>query len=351
DGDAAMLEEAARIADLHADISLGIEARIKLIKASNWSGNHELAIAAFTWCVAQLDRDEQLRQRWERKLLWYFKWIVQSLSEYSQVSREQIEKSFDEMSDRFLRIGFGAGAIFKCKAYTSIRLGDMQAFYEARQRWLESPRDSISDCPACQTDSAVEFELHIGEIEKAIAIAEPIIQGHQKCTEIPCLTFGRLLLPLLKLGSSDLAERLHRSVIQQTLSSRDFLCVAGDHCAYLSMVGEFTKSIQVFEIGISWVMTARRTWDRMCFLGNAAILFERLAKQGEGTIQLRIPKDAPFYAGDDNYKPSAVANHLEQMRAELAGELNRRNGNTSMDGRHQSFRDLIAAIPMHQLNG
>src|SRR5258708_5120755 len=137
---------------------------------SEAKGNSDSDVAlleAFAWCLAQLDRDEQARLRSERRLLWFYKWVINSLSEFSQVSRQQIERSFADMADRYKRAGYGLGAIHHCRAYTSIRLGDMQAHREARAFWRQAPRDGISDCTACLTDGAVGEELGACDLEGA----------------------------------------------------------------------------------------------------------------------------------------------------------------------------------------
>jgi hypothetical protein len=345
DTDVVLLEEATRLADLHGDVPLGLKVRLRLIQAAERTGNYEQVLVAFSWCLAQIDRDEALRIAMQRRVLWYYKWATASLCKYSQVSREQIEHSFADMADRFQRAGFGDGAVHKCRAFASIRLGDLSALGEARLRWVASPRDGISDCAACQADGTVECDLEIGDIKAALRAAEPIIRGNLKCTSIPCATFGRLLLPVLKLGAPKMADLLHAGSIRQTLSQRDFLESIGDHCAYLAITGQIAKAVRVFETGMAWVMIARRTWDRMIFLEKAVVLFERLAQTGQGPMQLKIPNNAIFHRDDDTYEPLVIAQGLHQMRGELAGEFNRRNGNTYMDVRYGRFREMVAAIP------
>jgi hypothetical protein len=344
DSDVALLEEAARLADRHGDVPLGLEVRLQLINAANFSGKHELVLVAFTWCLAQLDRDEQLRIDWERNVLWYYKWVINSLSEYSQVSRQQLERSFADMEDRYKRAGFGMGAIYNCKAYTSIRLGDMDAHREARALWRKSPNDEISDCRACQTDVAVAYDLEVGELEKAVKTAHPIIMGRQQCAEIPCLTHGRLLLPLLKLGSADLAEQLHRATLKQALSTREFIATAGHHCAYLALTGKLPRALKVFETGMAGTMTMKRPWDRMIFLQRAEVLFEILAQSQDKPMKIKVPKSVPFYREDQTYSPSMVARALNEMGSGLAADFDRRNGNNYMQQRHQRFREMVAAI-------
>ena len=53
----ALLEEAIRLADTHQDAALGDEIRADLVRAATFSGYPEKALVAFSWRLAQADRD------------------------------------------------------------------------------------------------------------------------------------------------------------------------------------------------------------------------------------------------------------------------------------------------------
>jgi hypothetical protein len=346
DADVALLEQAVRLADVQGDIPLAFEARIKLIHAATLSGNHEMSLVAFTWCLSQTEHDPQLALRQERRLLWYYKWIIHSLAEFSTVSRQQISKSFADMTERYRKAGVGSSALTKCRMQVAFCLGDEEEFRTNRQAWLAATHEpGVSDCAACELSAAVEYELYDGEFEAAVTGAQPLIEGRLSCSEVPCLTFGLLLLPLLRLGRTEMAEQLHQQSIRETLGSRVFIQSAGEHCAYLALVGKFTKAIEVFETGIGWVALTRRTWNRMHFLQHATVLFERLAAVDGAPTKLRVPKSLPFYRSDDTYDPAAMAGALDLMRAEFAAQFDQRNGNLIVSQRHQEFRRRLASIP------
>lgn len=344
DADVALLDQAARLADQHGDVALGLRARVKLITAANWAGNHEMVLVAFTWCLAQIDRSEELRARFGRSVLWRYKWVIGSLSEYAQISRVQIERGIADMTERFTRAGYNMGAVHKCLANASIRLGDMESHRAARERWSTSPRDTISDCIACESNAAVKFDLEAGDLDAALRAAQPIIAGRQRCTSVPAATFGPLLLPLLRRGDDELAALLHYRTIRRVLSSSE-VDTLGDHVAYLAVIGQFPKAIKAFETGMAWTMALRRTWDRMLFLQGAAVAFERLAATRNDPCRLKIPESAPFHRADDTYAPADVARALDRMTGELTVEFDRRNGNDYMTRRYERFRELAAAVP------
>src|SRR5688572_13968343 len=68
----ALCEEAVRLADLHNDVPLGYEARMKLVQAASFAGLSEVMLIAYTWCLARYD--ETPTRFDEHRLLWCMKW-------------------------------------------------------------------------------------------------------------------------------------------------------------------------------------------------------------------------------------------------------------------------------------
>jgi hypothetical protein len=328
DGDVSLLEEASRLADLHNDVDLGLRVRMRLVTAANWSGNYELCLTAFTWCLAKIDSRDDLRAKMEPNLLWYYKWIIDSLSDYPEVTREQLNTSLSDMTRRYERAGYGMHAIHKCRKEMLLSLGEYEAHREARLAWLNSPRDRIADCAACETAGEVRYRLRENDFTTAMTVAEPIIAGRLSCKSIPCTIFSELLLPAMKAGEFDQAQHFHKTSFLQATSNRKYTAAAGLHCTYLALTGDLAKSIRVFETGMSWVMMQKRAWERMVFPERAVVLFDRLVALGNETLKLRLPESVPFHRADDTYEPSIIRQGLLAMHEELVAAYNLRNGNT-----------------------
>src|SRR5579884_3112427 len=97
----ALLEEAVRLADVHQDTALADEARDDLIRTATFSGYPEKSLVAFSWRLAQSDRDPEVFP--EQALLWQYKWIANSLKYFPQITRTQIEDAFDDLARRCQR--------------------------------------------------------------------------------------------------------------------------------------------------------------------------------------------------------------------------------------------------------
>ena len=98
-----LLEEAVRLADTHQDLKKGFAGREALIHTATFGGFPEKALVAFSWCLAQSDRDPQTFP--DQRILWKYKWIMDSIAGFPQVSREQITKMMEDMRGRYLRSG------------------------------------------------------------------------------------------------------------------------------------------------------------------------------------------------------------------------------------------------------
>ena len=97
----ALFEEMVRLADSMNNESWGYELRIELVEEANQAGMHDRAMVAFSWCLARHDKtDEPIDTG---ALLWFFKWILQEITRFSKVARDQIVAMEDDMAQRLGR--------------------------------------------------------------------------------------------------------------------------------------------------------------------------------------------------------------------------------------------------------
>src|ERR671935_3056317 len=72
-----LLAEAARVADSHNDTATGFRVRKRLMDAALSGGQPDRMAVAFTWCVAQSDRDPEAVPPTE--ILWQYRWVISNL--------------------------------------------------------------------------------------------------------------------------------------------------------------------------------------------------------------------------------------------------------------------------------
>src|SRR5437867_1014482 len=91
----ALVEEAVNLADRHNDTDAGFDARLEFVSAALFAGQPDRMLVAFAWMLAQFDRDPELYDA--HRLLWQYKWVVNALPDFPQITRVQIEEMFADM--------------------------------------------------------------------------------------------------------------------------------------------------------------------------------------------------------------------------------------------------------------
>ncbi|MGH7174306.1 MAG: hypothetical protein ACRELG_28910 [Gemmataceae bacterium] len=321
----ALMEEAVRLADTHQDVALGDEVRAKLITVANFSGYPEIALVAFSWRLAQADRSPELFP--EKRLLWKYKWIANSLKLFPQISREQIEETLDDMARRYQRAGASQRPIFNLRWRYALHAGELDKAREYFRLWEKMPRDGNTDCLACEQNDRVNFHLEMGKRQKALKLAEPILRDLLRCAVIPHSTYANVLLPLVQSGQVEKAAEYHNKGYRLIRTNRDFLDAVGDHLTFLALTGNHAQGVKLFEKHLEWALESK---DLLCcwrFYLGVHFFLSRLAESGQTSVKLRLPKATPCFQEEGRYEVAMLASWIEETCQDLAARFDARNGN------------------------
>lgn len=320
-----LLEEAVRLADLLVDVPLGFESRTKLIKAATFGGAPEKAMVAFTWCLAQLDREPGRFP--ERDTLWQYKWVVDHLPSFPQIPRPQIQAALVDLARRFERAGSGMRPIYKLQWLVAGEMGDLDDARAAHDRWVDSPRGDLSDCATCDRNAEVWHLVDSGRDEEALIRARPILDGSARCTVVPQSTLGKVLRSLVRLGRVDEAVTLHLRGYRMISRNRSFLYSATHHLEFLALTDNLAKGLKLFEAHFPWALETFDLSDRFRFSLTSSFLFQRLGESGKGWVRLRLPRSFPEFQEAGRYDVAGLVNWLDSDATGLARRFDERNGN------------------------
>ena len=323
----ALLEEAVRLADAHRDVALGDEVREAVIQTATFSGYPEKALVAFSWRLAQADRAPE--QFPETELMWAYKWIVGSLASFPQIARHQIEDAFDDMTRRFQRCGYGMRSIYKLRWDAALDMGEADEARRYYRLWEKTSHDANSDCLACEQDSRVLYHVFFNKHEKAVQTADPIVNGSLACATVPERTYGRVLLPLLRLGQVEKAAEYYRKGYRLIRANRKYLNYLGDYLIFLGLTGNLSQGVKLFEKHLEYVLETMDLIARWRFHLAARFFLPLVAESGQTSLKLRLPKTMPGYRETGRYDVSALASAVEETCRDLAVRFDARNGNDS----------------------
>lgn len=326
------VEEAVRLADRHSDLELGFAARDELISAATFSGYPEKALVAFTWCLAQCDREPERFQ--DRHLLWKYKWVAAHLPYFPQIPKAKIAQVHDDMEARYRKAGQSLQPVFTIRWQAALDMGEGEA---ARAHYAEAERherDVGSDCAACVISDRVRHLLFEEQPEAALEAADPILSGRSSCAEIPHATLAMLLLPLLRLGRQAEALRAHRWGYRLIRGNRDFVEAVGAHIEFLTLTGNLELARSAFEEHATHALEVSDIDDRFHFFKGASVLLTRLEREGADLSRLRLPTGF----GLTTPTTATLRAFVLDLTRDLARQFDARNGNDSYAD------DLAAAL-------
>ncbi|HLL14727.1 MAG TPA: hypothetical protein VK388_06665 [Pyrinomonadaceae bacterium] len=327
DGDAkiALLEEAARLADICGDLKLASDARDHLVHAATFGGAPEKALVAFSWMLAQYDRGGQ-GEVVELTVLWQYKWILDSIANFPQIGKAQILEMLDDMAARYRRAGYSLRPNYLMR-YRLYKFWDEAEAARYFHKGHETPRDDMSDCRTCELNDVVGFALREGDDARAVELASPILEGRMRCASIPKTTFAKLLLPLVRLGRMDEAENLHREGYRLVaLAAKGSLSSAAEHLEFLVVTENFDRAVRIFERHLADAYAVADAASKFDYYLASWFLLERLGERGRATLKLqRVPRSLPVYEESGTYTVARLAAWFLEQCETLAARFDARN--------------------------
>ena len=337
-----LVEEAVRLADTAGDLHLAFEARSQLVDHACWSGHPEKMLVAFAWCLAQLDRHPDQFDVYTT--LWTYKWVVLSAPAFPEIGLTQLHEMVADIEARYRREGASLRPIHYLRSWVAEATGDDATARREIVAFEHAPRDQYSDCVACEADQRVDFHAWRGDDEKALAAAEPILSGRLRCAEVPHRTYAKLLIPLLRLGRVADAADLHRRGYRLLEPNQKLLRRIADHVAFLALTGNVERALRIVEKHLPRALEDADRFERMFFMLDAKLLFERLARDGHTEVRVHLPGGVSLRRDDGRYAPTALAAWCDASAREIAAALDRRNGNPAVTGwiPHRDARRSLA---------
>jgi hypothetical protein len=320
----ALAEEAVRLAEMSGDDEKAEPAREFLIEAAIFGGRPDVALVTFSRSLAFSDAhsdDTDLHQ-----VLWKYKWILGNLDTMPQVTKGQIEQSLQDFGSRCEAGGFTTYAADKLRWALAISMGDVDGARAAFDRFEKAKRDDLGDCIACVQDEIVRHFAFIGDPERALQAAEPVLKRKMQCKEIPHRTYARVLEPMFELGQWEKAADCHRKGLRLIQRNPEFLEHQAQHMTFLCLTANFTKALTSMAQYLPSALAAIPL-NQLAFLRSALFTLMCAGRQGTQTVKIVLPESISFFRPDGNYPLSELHSALRPLAVELATQFDARNGN------------------------
>jgi hypothetical protein len=313
-----LLDEAVRLADLHQDIRLGVDARLPFLHvARNLLRGDQMAVA-FTWCLHQYDQQPELFAG--RDLLDDYAELIGQLANFDSITRRQLDDMFDDLSARMTGEGRSLALVWAMKRELAPDVGDRDLSREAMRQLGRLGRDG-------QLSTANRFyhTLFVGDEDEAMRIADAdwLTPGRSLP---PSTKWYKCLILLLKRGRWDDLRRWQNRAIGAVRVHDTYYWEYGAVVASLALSGRVPEAVKLCGQCQRAIREFTDPLTRLHFHLNMVVLFDRLHALGTETVLVRFNDTAPGRRPNGRYVVAEVREWMRREATELAARFDRRNG-------------------------
>ncbi|WP_433329105.1 hypothetical protein [Spirillospora sp. CA-294931] len=331
-----LVEDALRRAEATGDERLAFGVRMALTTAYQYGGEPARAFTTFSRCLAEHDRDPA-RFDEEHRLLWHFKWIVNSLTLFPEIPLDRTYAVLDDMERRYRQGGHSLQAVYHYRHVVARHVGDDAEADAWFARWAGAERDELSDCEGCDPTGKVRHLASRGSDEEALAVAAPVLNAELDCSEQPQSILTALLPVYLRTGRAEEARDAHRRGYRLVRSSLADLSEISEHLRFCAVTGNEARGMEILQRHLGWLDRAPSPYAAMRFAAAGALLLRRLDELGvadEVTVRRRP---------GDEVGAAELRAELAGQALELAARFDARNGGTRQ-GEH--IRRIMESEPV-----
>lgn len=273
----ALLQEAARAADLQQDEEAGYRIRDFLLDAAQEITDGVTMLTTFGWMLNYADKQPSMSKM---QLLWRYKWAISVARFMPAVPLERLEALQDDFERRTVAEGQGNRTANTYRWVLALHRGLLDEAEEWRIK-VGKQKSGWLDCNACDTDLLTRHWLAQGDLNKALKAAKPVLDGKQRCNRIPARTYSELLVPLLDAGRAEEAQEMHVKGYKMVRRDEDSLREQSAHLTYLLLSGQSKEAKKVYKATLPYAEKNTTPLDHLAWY-SACALDEGLTGEGHG---------------------------------------------------------------------
>ncbi|MGW6692283.1 hypothetical protein ACWF62_00730 [Rhodococcus sp. NPDC054953] len=328
-----LIERAITVADEAGEEETAYRVRMRLVQSSSMTGDTEALLAAFAWCVGRNAADPARfpNEVDDYDLLWFHKWIADSLGSNPMFPQATIAESIERMETAYRQAGVGLSGVVQTRfseAFLAGRFGEARRYLDELAR---TPRDDYSHCDACVRSEEATFRILTGEPATGLDLIEEMLEQGYECGEEPERAISHTLVPLLEAGRFDEAERMHLRGYRLARGNADNIAMIARHLVFLSVTGNAHRAIEMLERHLGWL-----AHDRLNAAGHLealtafAVTCSAAGRAGLGDERVRGSDAAPLvpFLGphDGRWTVDELGAACLRAADELAARFDERNG-------------------------
>ena len=339
-GKVAAIESAVALADAGRDEWLAFATRQELLWPAYHGSRPDLVLVHYAWCLAYLDRNPDESPF---EVLWQYRWVVDTMPNFAQVSRGQIESAWGDMKTRYERGGYSLRPVWLNRRRVSAKLGDAARAAEAHALYLAAKRDAMSDTRDQDAAFAVDYSDFRRDDKNTAKLARKILADPDSDAQDVLQAADDGLMALLRLRRYDEAGTHFERAARLLARNRQFLGGSSHFLPYLVIRNDLGRAAKFFDRNFPAAVAEPGEFGWIPFVLAGLFLAHALTDAGRNRLTLTVPEDfIPGVAGS-RVTPTQLRDHLEVALPELAARADARNGN-DYQTRHLADLDEYAEL-------
>lgn len=323
----AALEDVVRHADAGGFDQLAFSARRELADSCSNYGLWDRAFPLFSRCLSEYDsRPFQYSASEERSLRSWYTGIVQSMAEFPEISRAQLEDTLSDIERRFRAGGHTLRSVHQARQWIALLARDWEAEERAYHDWLAAGGGA-------DTKDIWTFEAHLERLlrrgdseslEAAFRLADPVIAGDRIFDQGQWPVQCQLLMPLLRAGRPADAVRMLRRSGQAMRGKGSRVEYSGYQVEFCALTGNFDKGLDFLTARMHLFNRMKRPNGKMELALGGSLLLGGLIDAGRGD------ELAGCDCGEEPLVPvKELYEQLTQIVTDTAAAFDARNGHTA----------------------
>lgn len=313
-------EAALRLARSNGSFAEEFVARLDLTQALYFVPRDPRNLTHYTWLRQSLAPERGLDQDDRDAVLWRMKWAVDLVRDLPDVPLTTLEAAIDDLEAVFRGDGYHLRPVHAARAQLAGDLGDREGVDRELAAWLAAPRDSRSDCEACERRDQAHL-LADTDPERSLELVAPTVAGELTCGDEPRASLGLDARLRAERGDVDGAVSSFRRAWHLSQDDPRASGSVGDCLRVLLRLGNADRAVDLLLPRLSWLDDLPTPSSRMWFAGTAAHVLERAGAVGLAPDEV------------DGRPTAEVAAELRGTAERIAAEFDARNGSTVVSQR------------------
>lgn len=312
-------------ADREKDFKAALELRYLHIKESTFNDDNLDSLIVFPEYMSLFDQHPDLHDKY--LFMYAFKWIIESIMNFPQVSIEMAESYFEEFKRRCKMYGYTL-KIYYMKQINFFEKIDPERVMKCLELFRAEESDDISDGKADDMSLEICTELDYGSEEKALKLLDELRKRGLRSGEVPQITYGKCVEYFTKKGNFKEAEYYADLLIPMTRGTGTYYMMEMSNVMILKTYTDPKAALSIFRRFIEYFVSGKNVKFRFYFANASYRLFKVLYENGYESVPLNMPREFALYEEGGEYSTEKLSSYFKEQGVTLAEKFDKRNKNT-----------------------